>query len=102
MKRTIFLITFILFSNITNLKAQYTDYDSLVTAGIDQIYGIEFSKAEKTFKVLHADFPKHPAGIFFPAFIYWWKILLDRSNEQYDDIFFDKIDEVIEFCDEIL
>jgi tetratricopeptide (TPR) repeat protein len=34
--------------------------------------------------------------------IYWWKILLDTSNEQYDEIFYEKIDEVIDYCDKLL
>jgi hypothetical protein len=32
----------------------------------------------------------------------WWKILLDLDNEQYDDIFFQKLEDVIYQCDEIL
>jgi tetratricopeptide (TPR) repeat protein len=73
-----------------------------VTKGINQIYAIEFSEAEKTFKKLSEEYPDHPAGKFFPAMIYWWKILLDTSNEQYDDIFYEKTDEVIYFCDILL
>jgi len=102
MKKIIFLFTILQFSFIYNLTAQSPYYDSLVTAGINQIYGIEFSKAEKTFNKLKSDFPNHPAGKFFPAMIYWWKILLDTSSEQYDDIFYEKIDEVIDYCDNLL
>jgi tetratricopeptide (TPR) repeat protein len=102
MKKFLLLIVFLQIIFCKNLFAQSSDYDSLVTAGINQIYGIEFSKAEKTFSILKSDFPNHPAGRFFPAMIYWWKILLDISNEQYDDIFYEKIDGVIEFCDNLL
>ncbi|MBT8380614.1 MAG: DUF3808 domain-containing protein [Ignavibacteria bacterium] len=102
MKKIIFLFTILQFSFIYNLYAQSPYYDSLVTAGISQIYGIEFSKAEKTFNKMKVEFPNHPAGKFFPAMIYWWKILLDTSSEQYDDIFYEKVDEVIDYCDELL
>jgi tetratricopeptide (TPR) repeat protein len=82
--------------------AQSSHYDSLVSAGINQIYSIEFSEAEKIFKELAAEYPDHPAGKFFPAMIYWWKILLDTGNEQYDEIFYEEIDKVIDFCDKLL
>ena len=82
--------------------AQSSHYDSLVTAGINQIYSIEFSEAEKIFKELAAEYPDHPAGKFFPAMIYWWKILLDTGNEQYDEIFYEEIGKVIDFCDKLL
>lgn len=48
------------------------------------------------------EFPENPSGYFFDAMIIWWKILLDIENEKYDDEFIDKLDKVIEFCDEIL
>lgn len=77
-------------------------YDSLITAGIKQIYNIKFSQAEVTFNQVKKEFPRHPAGYFFDAMILWWKILLDIENEKYDDAFIDKLDYVIDFCDEIL
>jgi tetratricopeptide (TPR) repeat protein len=102
MKSLLLLVVILQCSLSIDLSAQSSKYDSLVTTGINQIYGIEFSEAEKTFKKLKSEYPTHPAGRFFPAMIYWWKILLDSDNEQYDDIFYQKIDDVIEFCDKIL
>ncbi len=102
MKIILTLIIFLQIIVYPNLIAQSSNYDSLVIAGINQIYAIKFSEAEKTFIKLKSDFPNHPAGRFFPAMIYWWKILLDTSNEQYDDIFYEKIDETIDFCDNLL
>ncbi len=32
----------------------------------------------------------------------WWRILLDPDDEQYDDKFFDELDNEIDFCDKIL
>lgn len=84
------------------LAQNQTRFDSLITAGINQIYNIEFEEAEKTFEVVRAEFPKHPAGLFFDAMIYWWHIMLDFDNEDYDDILEDKLDETIDFCEEIL
>lgn len=77
-------------------------FDSLVTSGINQIYNIEFENADSTFTKLEKEFPKHPAGKFFKAMIIWWKITLDPDNENYDELFEDKLEEVIDFCDELL
>ena len=85
-----------------SVNAQWVKFDSLVITGIKQIYNIEFDKADRTFNKLIADYPNHPAGKFFMAMIDWWKILLDTDSEQRDDIFFKKIDNVIEQCDAIL
>ena len=96
-----YLITItILFISIT--KAEEAKFDSLVTKGIKQIYNIKFQEAEKTFRVLIADYPNHPAGRFFLAMIDWWKILIDLDSEKYDEIFYQKLEDVIFQCDELL
>jgi tetratricopeptide (TPR) repeat protein len=77
-------------------------FDSLSQKGISEIYNIKFEEAEVTFRGLIADYPDHPAGRFFLAMIDWWKILLDLDNESYDDIFFQKLEDVIYQCDQIL
>lgn len=77
-------------------------HDSLVKAGVNQIYGIEFDKAEKTFDTVVKEYPTHPSGKFFKAMITWWRILLDLDNESMDDKFYDQLDECIDICDEIL
>ncbi|MCO6448924.1 MAG: hypothetical protein J5I67_14920, partial [Ignavibacterium album] len=67
-----------------------------------QIYNIKFTEAEKTFRSVMADYPQHPAGRFFLAMIDWWKIMLDQDNESYDENFFQKLEDVIYQCDQIL
>ncbi len=99
MKKTISLL--ILFLSVP-LFSQGTVFDSLAQKGIKEIYNIKFNDAESTFRQLIADYPEHPAGRFFLAMIDWWKILLDLDNESYDDIFFEKLEDVIYQCDEIL
>ena len=95
----IFLLIILL---IVDLLSQSSDFDSRVNEGIKQIYNIKFTEAEKTFRSVIADYPKHPAGRFFIAMIDWWKILLDPDNESYDEIFFQKLEDVIYQCDQIL
>ena len=94
------VLLLLLFSQFAS--AQKPTYDSLVKAGINQIYNIKFNDAEKTFKVLQKEYPKHPASKFFFAMIDWWKIILSEENEDQDDRFYDKIEETVDFCDEIL
>lgn len=91
----------LLFVNV-QLNAQDAKFDSVVFKGIKQIYSIQLTQAEKTFQSLIKDYPNHPAGKFFLAMIEWWRILLDLSSESRDEVFFNKIEKVIEQCDEIL
>jgi tetratricopeptide (TPR) repeat protein len=90
----IFLISFPLFAQVS--------FDSTVQKGISEIYNIKFEEAEVTFRGLIADYPDHPAGRFFLAMIDWWRILLDLDNESFDDIFFQKLEDVIHQSDQIL
>lgn len=101
--RTGIFISLLFFSSL--LSAQNYDwkrYDSLVVAGINQIYGIKFDAAEKTFTAVEKEFPAHPAGKFFKAMITWWRIAVDLDNENLDDFFYDQLEEVIDMCDEII
>jgi tetratricopeptide (TPR) repeat protein len=95
------VLTLLLFFQ-TNTFSQKPGYDSLVKAGINQIYSIKFTDAEKTFQILKKEYPKHPASRFFFAMIDWWKIILSEENEEQDELFYDKIEETVDFCDEIL
>jgi hypothetical protein len=92
------IIIFLLVS--VSLKTQ--TLDEKIETGIKQIYNIEFNEAEKTFRSILTDYPENPAGRFFLAMVDWWKILLDIDNESYDQLFFQKIEDVILPCDKIL
>ncbi len=92
------IIIFFLIS--VSLKSQ--TLDERIETGIKQIYNIEFEVAEKTFRSILTDYPENPAGRFFLAMVDWWKILLDIDNESYDQLFFQKIEDVIFHCDKIL
>ncbi len=98
---TLSVLTLLLFFQF-DAYSKKPSYDSLVTAGINQIYSIKFTEAEKTFQLLKKEYPTHPASRFFFAMIDWWKIILSEEDEEKDDIFYDKIDETVDFCDEIL
>ena len=93
---------FLLTVRLAAQNYDWVKHDSLVKAGINQIYGIEFDKAEKTFDVVTKEYSTHPSGKFFKAMITWWRILLDIENESLDEKFFNQLDELIDMCDGIL
>lgn len=95
-----FILIITVFTTISFTQNQ--SFDQRVNEGIGHIYNIKFDEAEKTFRALIADYPDHPSGRFFLAMIDWWKILLDLENEEIDDIFFQKLEDVIYQCDGIL
>lgn len=101
MKKVLFIIYTLLFFN-QDYFAQDQKFDSLITAGIDQIYSIKFDQARSTFAIVQRNYPQHPAGNFFTAMITWWQILLDLENEEFDDLFEDQLEIVIDQCDDIL
>ena len=76
--------------------------DSLIHSGIRDIYNINFESAERKFRTLMASEPDEPAGRFFLAMIDWWKILLDTEDRQHDDLFYEKLEDIIHHCDKLL
>jgi tetratricopeptide (TPR) repeat protein len=101
-KQTAYLLIYFALAHSNFVMAQTSEFDSLINRGINQIYNIKFEQAERTFKELDQKYPKHAAGKFFDAMIVWWKIMLDQNNEQFDELFEDKLEDVIDFCDDLL
>ena len=97
-----YLLTILLLFAWADINPQGAKFDSVTSQGIKQIYDMQFSQAENTFRRLIADYPDHPAGRFFLAMIDWWKILVDPDVESYDDLFFQKLEDVIYQCDDLL
>lgn len=70
--------------------------------GLDLLYNMRFEQARALFDLIDQRYPDHPIGPFLQALDTWWRILLDLSDEQYDDAFFDAMNEVIRRSDRIL
>ncbi|MEG8946150.1 tetratricopeptide repeat protein [Rosettibacter firmus] len=97
------IIFFVFISSILfGQNYDWARHDSLIKACINQIYGIEFDKAEKTIDIVIKEYPTHPSGKFFKAMITWWRILLDLEDESLDKKFYAQLQEVIDMCDKIL
>jgi hypothetical protein len=99
MIKTISIIALILFSTI---EAKKTDIDSLINVGINQIYSLRFKSANSTFADLKKIQPENPKPYFFDAMVLWWEILIDIKNQKNDKRFYEKLDIVIEKCENIL
>ncbi len=88
-------------------KAQWSileaQADSIVRAGTDYIYNLDFANAERCFKEVQTKLPNHPAGYFLDAMIDWWRLMIDKPrSEKFKDVFLTKIKNTIEVCDAIL
>jgi tetratricopeptide (TPR) repeat protein len=101
-KYIILLLFFISANSYSQWTILRTDADSLIRIGSKFIYNVQFDEAEKCFKEVQKRYPWHPSGYFLDAMVDWWKITLYRGVRIYDDRFVDKIDKVIEICNNIL
>ena len=99
------ILFFILFLS-PDLKSQWvimdSRADSLVLKGSDLIYNCQFDSAEVIFDTVIQENPTHPVGYFLDAMVDWWRIKIHRNEAAYDEQFLDKIELVIEKCDELL
>jgi tetratricopeptide (TPR) repeat protein len=87
------------------LRAQWipdTALESRVQHGIDDIYNIEFAKADREFDEVIRRMPNHPAGYFFQAMTQWWRILSNFEDESHDKEFLASLDRVVDMCDKRL
>lgn len=100
--KKIILFFILVISNVFAQNYNWVRHDSLVQAGVYQIYGMQLDEAEKTFDIVIKEFSKHPSGKFFKAMITWWRILVNLDDESMDDKFYKQLEEVIDLCDNIL
>ncbi|NTW50786.1 MAG: hypothetical protein HGB19_13855, partial [Chlorobiales bacterium] len=77
-------------------------YEKQIKEGIDYVYNLDFDKASPIFEKIKKDDPKSPVGYFFEGMVLWWQIMLDLQNTAHDDAFYEKMEKVIDVCDERL
>lgn len=99
----VLILTIIRFSySFASTQIYDSNLENRIRRGIDYIYNIQFDSAEVVFKRIMLDYPQNPAGRFFLAMIDWWKIAIDPDNRSLDELFFEKLEDVIYHCDQIL
>lgn len=77
-------------------------FEAAVQRGISHVYNLEFEAADQDFSALVRLRPSHPAGHFFRAMVTWWKIMIDIEDQQYDQRFYQELDDVVAICDSML
>ena len=104
MKRVLLLITLAGALGHTAHGQTPADQESDATArrGIEEVYNLEFERADSQFTRLVTLNPQHPAGYFMLAMVTWWRILIDMDNEGYDQQFCAALDHVVDMCDSML
>ena len=73
--------------------------DPRIQAGIDLIYSLRFSEADRYFEGIIAADPGHPLGHFFLATVTWWRILVDLEDRTHDEAFYALLQRCIDVCD---
>ena len=72
------------------------------TKGLTRLYNMRAEDAKTLFQEIDARYPNHPVSPFLKGLNLWWRIMLDLTDDEYDDRFYDHMDEVIDRCDDIL
>ena len=97
----IFLFAILVFSfQVQHIFSQ--SLDAQILKGIDHIYKIEFDSAEVVFDNVISISPNEPEGYFFKTMIQWWRIYIERDNEELDKEFYNRVNKVIEVSDKLL
>lgn len=73
-----------------------------ITENVNALYNFDFEKAERGFKVMQYQHPEHPLPYFLMGLSTWWKIAPDVENQQFDDLFIQQMDVVIDKAKELL
>ncbi|HRJ98304.1 MAG TPA: hypothetical protein PL089_01655 [Ignavibacteria bacterium] len=73
-----------------------------ILKGIEHVYHLKFDSADIEFKEVVRMEPQNPAGYFFLTVVDWWKINIEKENEDLDEKFMEKVEKVIDVCDERL
>ena len=94
----IYFFPVFLFFNAVNAQVN----DNLLDKGINYLYRIKFDSAQVQFEEFTNQNPNAPEGYFFQAMLEWWKINLDKNNESNDENFYNKVNKVLEVCDNVL
>lgn len=105
MKRRRLEALLVLLLVLSSAKGQWiTDpaAEAKLQRGIDEIYNIEFEKADKDFAEVIRLAPDHPAGYFFQAMTEWWRILSNFDDESRDKAFLEMLDRVVDMCEKRL
>lgn len=104
MKIRILFFTLITLLTVLETNSQNPDQEILMnnpavriraTEAVNLMYDFKFEEARKRFKWLKQDYPEHPLSYFLMGLLYWWKIMPNVDNTEYDEIFLTYMDTAI-------
>lgn len=73
--------------------------DPRIEHGIDLIYRLRFTQADRYFEQMIEADPDNPAGHFFLAMVGWWRVLIDLDDRSHDEALYDLLQRCIDVCD---
>jgi len=74
-------------SILTNAHVQFE-----ATEAIDDMYNFNFSRARSGFNALKKQYGWHPLPYFLKGLSYWWQIIPNINDKQYDQLFLANMD----------
>ena len=81
---------------------QSGEMDVKVRRGIELIYNMDFSAAERVFDSVIAENPHHPAGYFYRGSVMFWRAITNPDNTRYDEEYRDWLQKAIDRADTLL
>lgn len=75
------------------LKNPFIQIES--TEAINSMYNFEFKKAQSHFNYLQKKYPWHPLPYLLKGLNYWWQIVPNYENEEFDDEFLAYMDTTV-------
>ena len=70
-----------------------------VRHAIHLAYNMEYDASLASMKEWQQEYPEHPLWDFWPILKKWWDVVADLEQEDYDDEFFEFIDQALEASD---
>ena len=71
------------------------------TEAINSMYNFEFEKADSHFTYLEKNYPWHPLPYLLKGLNYWWQIVPNYENTEYDDEFLKYMDITKELAENV-
>ena len=72
------------------------------TEAVNSIYNFDFEAADKEFRWLRYEYPKHPLPYFLLGFAEWWKMMPNPDVKTWDKKMLNYMDTCIYYCEELL
>jgi tetratricopeptide (TPR) repeat protein len=101
-----FVLLMALFLPLQQARSQWIlqsgQMDQQIHRGLNLIYNMDFSSADRIFDSVIAEHPEHPAGYFYRATAMFWRAITNPDNTTYDEQYQMWLDRAIGKADSLL